>query len=49
MRRWDPTISDALNDLSTIVITEDLRTMNRLVSDGQNIADVASAWLAENM
>jgi osmoprotectant transport system substrate-binding protein len=47
--RWDPTISDALNDLSAVLITEDLRTMNRLVSDGGNIADVASAWLAENM
>lgn len=47
--RWDPTISDALNDLSAVLITEDLRTMNRLVSDGEIIADVASAWLAENM
>lgn len=47
--RWGSAARVALNDLSAALSTSDLRAMNRSVSDGTSVAEVASAWLAANV
>jgi osmoprotectant transport system substrate-binding protein len=44
--RWGPEVGRALNDLSALLTTRDLRAMNRRVADGASVAEVASSWRA---
>ena len=44
--RWGPEVGQALNDLSALLTTRDLRAMNRRVADGASVAEVASSWRA---
>ena len=46
LARWGPGVSEALNRISAALGTTDLREMNRAVSDGMAVSDVASAWLS---
>jgi len=43
--RWGPGVAAALDGLSAVLTTDELREMNRLVDDGTEIAAVASSWL----
>ncbi len=45
--RWGSEVGEALNDLSALLTTRDLRAMNRRVADGTSVAEVASSWLAD--
>jgi osmoprotectant transport system substrate-binding protein len=42
---WGSQMVDALNAVSSALTTDGLREMNRLVSEGASITDVASSWL----
>lgn len=44
--RWGDEVSRALNGLSALLTTRDLRAMNRRVADGGSVAEVASSWRA---
>ena len=45
--QWGAPLSDALDELSAALTTEDLRQMNAALVDGVPVADVAAAWLDE--
>ena len=44
--RWGAEVSQALNGLSALLTTRDLRAMNRRVADGAGIAEVVASWRA---
>ncbi len=46
LARWGPGVTAALDRVSAALDTADLREMNRAVSEGMAVADVASAWLS---
>jgi osmoprotectant transport system substrate-binding protein len=45
--RWGAEVGQALDGLSALLTTRDLRAMNRRVADGTGVAEVASSWLAD--
>ena len=45
---FGPQLADALNAVSALLRTSDLREMNAAMSEGAKVADVARAWLRSN-
>lgn len=43
--RWGESVVDALTGIAPLLTTNELREMNRLVSDGSPVAEVAAQWL----
>lgn len=46
--RFGPELADALNAVSALLRTSDLREMNAAMAAGRSAADVARAWLRDN-
>ena len=48
LETFGPELADALNAVSALLRTSDLREMNAAMADGAAAADVARAWLRSN-
>jgi osmoprotectant transport system substrate-binding protein len=46
--RYGPTLADAVNAVSALLSTDELRTLNAEVARGANPREIASRWLASN-
>jgi glycine betaine/choline ABC-type transport system substrate-binding protein len=44
--RWGPAVGEALDGLAAALTTDELRSLNRRVEDGEPITAVAASWLA---
>ena len=48
LESFGPGLADALNAVSALLRTSDLREMNAAMADGASAADVARGWLTAN-
>jgi osmoprotectant transport system substrate-binding protein len=46
--RYGSTLADAVNAVSALLSTDELRTLNAEVARGANPREIASRWLASN-
>ncbi len=45
VERWGPELTDALDSVSAVLTTEEVRELNRPIAAGESATEVAEDWL----